>query len=62
MLYVSRQVGGVIGVAILGTIVGNQLTFISGMPLAFMIAGGVLIFALVVVLVFVSRREILPQI
>ena len=47
MLNVSRQVGGVIGVAILGTLVGNQQTFLSGMHLAFVIAGGVLVLGLV---------------
>jgi DHA2 family methylenomycin A resistance protein-like MFS transporter len=58
MLNVSRQVGGVLGVAILGTLVGNQQTFVSGMHLAFVIAGGVLVFALGSASVFVrSRRE-----
>ncbi len=51
---VSRQVGGVFGVAILGTLVGNQQTFISGMHLAFVIAGGVLVLALVFAWVFMS--------
>ncbi len=54
MLNVSRQVGGVIGVAILGTLVGNQQTFLSGMHLAFVIAGGVLVHALVAAWVFVN--------
>jgi MFS transporter, DHA2 family, methylenomycin A resistance protein len=53
MLNVSRQVGGVIGVAILGTLVGNQLTFLSGMHIAFVIAGGVLVLGLVAAWVFV---------
>jgi DHA2 family methylenomycin A resistance protein-like MFS transporter len=57
MLNVSRQVGGVIGVAILGTLVGNQQTFLSGMHLAFVIAGGVLVLGLVAAWVFVSTRE-----
>jgi DHA2 family methylenomycin A resistance protein-like MFS transporter len=56
MLNVSRQVGGVIGVAILGALVGNQLTFVSGMHLAFVIAGGVLLLALVVAWNFVNIR------
>jgi DHA2 family methylenomycin A resistance protein-like MFS transporter len=51
MLNVSRQVGGVIGVAILGALVGNQQVFLPGMHLAFAIAGGVLVLALVVVAV-----------
>jgi len=57
MLNVSRQVGGVIGVAILGTLVSNQQTFLPGMHLAFVIAGGVLLLALVCAWVFVRRRE-----
>ncbi len=47
MLNVSRQVGGVIGVALLGTLLENQQTFLAGMHLAFVIAGGVLILGLV---------------
>ncbi len=57
MLNVSRQVGGVIGVAILGTLVGNQQTFLSGMHLAFVIAGGVLALGLVAAWVFVSEHD-----
>jgi MFS transporter, DHA2 family, methylenomycin A resistance protein len=56
MLNVSRQVGGVIGVAILGTLVGNQQTFLSGMHLAFVIAGGVLLLALGSAWIFVRTR------
>jgi MFS transporter, DHA2 family, methylenomycin A resistance protein len=56
MLNVSRQVGGVIGVAILGTLVGNQQTFLSGMHLAFVIAGGVLLLGLISAWVFVRTR------
>jgi len=55
MLNVSRQVGGVIGVAILGALVGNQQTFLSGMHLAFVIAGGVL--GLVAAWVFMSEPD-----
>ena len=61
MLNVSRQVGGVIGVAILGTLVGNQLMFVSGMHLAFAVAGGVLVLALVVAWIFVRTRRETPQ-
>jgi hypothetical protein len=53
-------VGGVIGVAILGTFVGNQQTFLSGMHLAFATAGGVLVLALVSAWVFVRTREETP--
>ena len=57
MLNVSRQVGGVIGVAILGALVANQQTFLWVMHLAFVIAGGVLVLALVVAWVFVRTRQ-----
>src|SRR5947208_8704727 len=56
MLNVSRQGGGVIGAAILGALVGNQQTFLSGMHLAFVIAGGVLVLGLVSVWVFMSEH------
>jgi DHA2 family methylenomycin A resistance protein-like MFS transporter len=61
MLNVSRQVGGVLGVAILGTLVGNQQTFLSGMHLAFVIAGWVLLLALATALVFVRTRQETPH-
>jgi DHA2 family methylenomycin A resistance protein-like MFS transporter len=61
MLNVSRQVGGVLGVAILGTLVGNQQTFLWDMHLAFVIAGGGLVLALGVAWVFVSTREVPPK-
>ena len=57
MLNVSRQVGGVIGVAILGTLVGNQQTFLWGMHTAFVICGGVLILGLVSAWVFMSEHD-----
>ncbi len=61
MLNVSRQVGGVLGVAILGTLVGNQQTFLSGMHIAFVIAGGVLVLGLISAWVFVRTRQETPQ-
>jgi DHA2 family methylenomycin A resistance protein-like MFS transporter len=61
MLNVSRQVGGVIGVAILGTLVGDQQTFLSGRHLAFVIAGGVLVLALVAAWVFIRSMQWLNQ-
>ena len=57
MLNVSRQVGGVIGVAILGTLVGNQQTFLPGMHIAFVIAGGVLVLGLISAWVFTSEHD-----
>jgi DHA2 family methylenomycin A resistance protein-like MFS transporter len=62
MLNVSRQVGGVIGVAILGTLVGNQQTFLPGMHLAFVITGVLLLLALGVAWVFVSTRRETSQV
>jgi DHA2 family methylenomycin A resistance protein-like MFS transporter len=47
VLNASRQVGGVLGVAILGDLVGNQQTFIAGMHIAFVVAGGVLVLGFV---------------
>ena len=61
MLNVSRQVGGVLGVAILGTLVGNLLTFLSGMHIAFVIAGGTLILALLAAWLFVRTRREIPR-
>jgi DHA2 family methylenomycin A resistance protein-like MFS transporter len=57
MLNVSRQVGGVLGVAILGALVGNPQTFLSGMHLAFVIAGGMLMLGLIAAWVFVSEHS-----
>ncbi len=57
MLNVSRQVGGVIGVAIMGTLVSNQQTFLSGMHLAFVIAGGALLLGLASAGIFVRTRS-----
>jgi DHA2 family methylenomycin A resistance protein-like MFS transporter len=56
MLNVSRQVGGVIGVAILGTLVGNLQTFLWGMHTAFVVCGGVLILGLVSAWVFMPEH------
>ena len=61
MLNVSRQVGGVIGVAILGAFVGNQQTFLPGMHIAFVTAGGVLLLGLVAAWVFVRACEVPSQ-
>ncbi len=61
MLNVSRQVGGVLGVAILGTLVGNLPTFLSGMHIAFVIAGGTLVLALLAAWLFVGTRREIPR-
>src|SRR5205085_10131236 len=57
MLNVSRQVGGVIGIAILGTLVGEHQTFLSGMHTAFVVCAGVLILGLVSAWVFVLEQR-----
>jgi len=56
MLNVSRQVGEVIGVALLRRLVGNQQTFLWGMHLAFVVCGGGLILGLVSAWVFMSEH------
>ena len=56
MLNVSRQVGGVIGIAILGTLVGEHQTFLSGMHTAFVVCAGVLILGLVSAWIFMSEH------
>jgi DHA2 family methylenomycin A resistance protein-like MFS transporter len=57
MLNVSRQVGGVIGIAILGTLVGEHQAFLSGMHTAFVVCAGVLILGLVSAWVFMSEQR-----
>jgi DHA2 family methylenomycin A resistance protein-like MFS transporter len=58
MLNVSRQVGGVIGVAILGALVSNQQAFLPGMHLAFAVAGGLLVLALGTAQIWVRTHEV----
>ncbi|MBO0780059.1 MAG: MFS transporter [Ktedonobacteraceae bacterium] len=58
MLNVSRQVGGALGVAILGSFVGNQQTFIAGMHLAFVVAVGVLALGFVSTWFFTPEHKI----
>ncbi len=57
MLNVSRQVGGVLEVAILGTLVGNLQTFLSGMHIAFVVARSALVLALLAAWLFVRTRR-----
>lgn len=56
ILNVSRQVGGVVGVAILGDLVSNQQAFIAGMHIAFVIAGAVLVVGLVAAWFLIQRQ------
>lgn len=58
ILNVSRQVGGFLGVALLGDFVSSQQTFISGMHIAFVVAGGVLVLGFVSVWFFTSEHEV----
>ncbi|QBD75823.1 DHA2 family efflux MFS transporter permease subunit [Ktedonosporobacter rubrisoli] len=57
ILNASRQVGGVLGVAILGALVGKPQTFIADMHIAFIIAGGVVALGFIVALCFVAERR-----
>ncbi len=52
ILNVSRQIGGVLGVAILGDLVSNQRAFLSGMHGVFVVSAGVLALGFVSAWVF----------
>jgi len=54
---VSRQVGGVIGIAILRTLAGEHQTFLWGMHTAFVVCAGVLILGLVSAWMFMSEQK-----
>jgi DHA2 family methylenomycin A resistance protein-like MFS transporter len=58
ILNVSRQVGGFLGVAILGDFVSSQQMFIAGMHIAFVVAGGVLVLGFTSVWFFASEHEV----
>ena len=51
----ARQVGGVIGVALLGTLVGGT-TFVSGMRVAVLLAGLAFLAGALLTALVVSRR------
>lgn len=55
MLNASRQVGGVLGVALLGSLVSQHRTFFPGMHTALAIAGGVFLLGGLLVFLFVRR-------
>ena len=54
-LNAARQVGGAIGVALLGTLVAHQSTFVSGLRISMVIAGGAFAFGAVLTVIFVDR-------
>ncbi|HEX4205041.1 MAG TPA: MFS transporter [Ktedonobacteraceae bacterium] len=56
VLNASRQVGSVLGVALLGAFVSQRASFVSGMHTALGIAGGAFLLACVLTFVFVQRR------
>ena len=54
-LNAARQMGGAIGVALLGTLVAHQDTFISGLHFAMVIAASVFILGAALTVLFVER-------
>ncbi len=54
-LNAARQVGGVIGVALLGSFIANRTTFLVGLRTGMFVAGGVFLLAAAVTVVFVER-------
>jgi DHA2 family methylenomycin A resistance protein-like MFS transporter len=54
-LNAARQVGGVTGVALLGTLVAHRATFVSGLRLSMAIAGGAFCLAAVLTVMVVDR-------
>ena len=54
-LNAARQVGGTIGIALLGTLVAHQDTFISGLRFAMVVAAGVFVLGAVLTVLFVDR-------
>lgn len=56
-LNAARQVGGVIGVALLGTLVASRGTFVVGLRTAMVIAGGVFVLGAILTALFVERAD-----
>ncbi|MGI8420376.1 MAG: MFS transporter [Candidatus Levyibacteriota bacterium] len=54
---VSRQIGAVLGVAILGSLIGSHKEFIQDMHLAFLICAALLFIALVIGAIFVKGNK-----
>jgi DHA2 family methylenomycin A resistance protein-like MFS transporter len=55
VLSASRQVGGVLGVALLGALVSRHNSFVPGMHVALIIAGGAFLVGCVLTLLAVQR-------
>lgn len=51
----SRQVGGTLSVAVLGSLVSQRATFIPGMHVALALAGGAFLLGFLLTLLFVQR-------
>ncbi len=56
-LNAARQVGGAIGVALLGTLVAHRATFVGGLRIAMPVAGGAFVLAVVLTVIFVDRAH-----
>jgi DHA2 family methylenomycin A resistance protein-like MFS transporter len=56
-LNAARQVGGAIGVALLGTLVAHRATFVGGLRSGMVIAGGAFVLAAVLTVIFVDRAH-----
>ena len=56
-LNAARQVGGVIGVALLGTLVASRSDFVAGLRTAMVIAGGVFVLGAILTGLFVDRSS-----
>lgn len=54
-LNAARQVGGAIGIALLGTLVAHRANFVGGLRIAMPVAGGAFVFAAVLTVFFVDR-------
>lgn len=54
-LNAARQVGGAIGVALLGALVAHRASFVSGLSIAMLVAGGTFVLAAVLGAIFIDR-------
>jgi len=54
-LNAARQVGGAVGVALLGTFVAHRASFVGGLRIAMPVASGAFVFAAVLTVIFIDR-------